>query len=156
LPNILVTGFEPFDGYSINPSSEIAKKINGRKIQEWSIIGAEIPLDYQLALKKIDDLVNQYSPEIILCCGQANRAVISFERIAVNAINTTRMDNKGYVPENDVIIPDAPAAYFSNIDLPNLVEALHQKSIPAYISYHAGIYGCNWIFFNILHKIAVG
>ena len=156
LPKLLLTGYEPFDDYSINPSAEIAKNFDGRIIGDWSIIGIELPLDYNSALQIIDDKIKKYSPKIILCCGQANRAVISFERIAVNAINVSRADNKGYIPDNDIIIPDAPAGYFSNIDLPQLVEALQKESIPAYISYHAGTYGCNWILFNILHKINAG
>jgi pyroglutamyl-peptidase len=125
-------------------------------IHGWSVIGVEIPLDYKNALEKLENSIKDHSPEIILCCGQSNRAVISFERIAINAVNVSRADNKGYTPENDLIIPDAPAAYFSNIDLKQLVEALEQDSIPAYISYHAGTYGCNWILYNILHKIEMG
>lgn len=156
MPNLLLTGYEPFDDYSVNPSAEIAKNLDSRKIGNWSIVGAVIPLDYKSAEQVLDDLIETHSPEIILCCGQANRAVISLERIAVNAINMSRADNKGYTPESDVIIPKAPAAYFSNIDLQPLVEALNHESIPAYISYHAGTYGCNWILFNILHKIALG
>lgn len=156
MPYLLLTGFEPFDDYSINPSAEIAKRLDGRRIDDWLIIGVELPLDYNSALQIIDDLITKHSPEVILCCGQSNRAMISFERIAVNAINVNRADNKGYIPENDIIIPEAPAAYFSTIDLPQLVEALRNESIPAYISYHAGTYGCNWILFNILHKIKIG
>ena len=68
----------------------------------------------------------------------------------------SRADNKGYAPDDDVIIPEAPAAYFSNINLQPLAEALNRESIPVYISYHAGTYGCNWILFNILHRIALG
>jgi pyroglutamyl-peptidase len=156
MPTLLLTGYEPFDDYSINPSAEIAKSLDGRKIGKWSIIGSVIPLDYQSADQVLNDLIESNSPEIILCCGQANRAVISLERIAVNAINVSRVDNKGYAPENDIIVSDAPAAYFSNINLPPLVEALNRESIPAYISYHAGTYGCNWILFKILHSIAQG
>ena len=71
-------------------------------------------------------------------------------------MGTKRADNYGNTPETDVIDVDAPAAYYANIDPHPLVEALKGEGIPAYVSYHAGTYGCNWLLFNILHRIATG
>jgi len=156
MKKLLATGFEPFDGYSVNPSDELVKAINGRKIARYDIVGATLPLDYATALDKIDKLLAAHNPQVILCCGQASRATISIERIAINALGTKRADNYGNTPETDVIDADAPAAYYANIDPHPLVEALKGEGIPAYVSYHAGTYGCNWILFNILHKIATG
>jgi pyroglutamyl-peptidase len=47
MPKLLATGFEPFDGYSINPSDELVKAINGRNIAGYDIVGATLPLCYQ-------------------------------------------------------------------------------------------------------------
>jgi len=49
MPKLLATGFEPFDGYSVNPSDELVKAINGRKIAAYNIVGATLPLDYTTA-----------------------------------------------------------------------------------------------------------
>ena len=156
MKKLLATGFEPFDGYSVNPSDELVKVINGRKIAGYDIVGATLPLDYTTALDRLEELLAAHNPQVILCCGQASRATISIERIAINAVGTKRADNHGNIPETDAIDADAPAAYYSNIDPHPLVEALKGKGIPAYVSYHAGTYGCNWILFNILHRIATG
>jgi pyroglutamyl-peptidase len=156
MPKLLATGFEPFNGYSVNPSDELVKTIDGRKIAGYDIVGATLPLDYTTALDKLEKLLAAHNPQVILCCGQASRATISIERIAINALGTKRADNYGNTPETDVIDVEAPAAYYSNIDPRPLVEALKGEGIPAYVSYHAGTYGCNWILFSILHRIATG
>ncbi len=156
MKKLLATGFEPFDGYSVNPSDELVKAINGRKIAGYDIVGATLPLDYKTALDKLEELLASHTPQVILCFGQASRTAISIERIAINALGIKRADNYGNTPETDVIDADAPAAYYANIDPHPLVEVLKGEGIPAYVSYHAGTYGCNWLLFNILHKIATG
>jgi pyroglutamyl-peptidase len=37
-----------------------------------------------------------------------------------------------------------------------LVEVLLNKNIPAFVSYHAGIYGCNWLLYRVLQQIEDG
>ena len=54
MAKILVTGFEPFDGFDINPSEEVAKAVNGKEIDQHSIVGLVLPLDYKNALKSYD------------------------------------------------------------------------------------------------------
>jgi pyroglutamyl-peptidase len=46
---------------------------------------------------------------------------------------------------------NASPAFFATINPGPLVNALHKIDIPAKTSYHAGIYGCNWLFYNLLH-----
>jgi pyroglutamyl-peptidase len=150
LPTILITGFEPFDGFSVNPSEEVVKHLDDTKIDEFSIIGLVLPLDYNRALNILDVALNKHKPDYVLCLGQANRASISIERIAVNAISTKRPDNHDYTPESDVIDYDGPVAYYANIDPMPLVQALLENGIPAHTSYHAGIYGCNWLLYNVM------
>ena len=154
--SILVTGFEPFDDYSINPSAEVARALNGREIGDFTIIGEVLPLDYSKALGIMDELLTRHKPAFILLCGQANRPTISIERIAVNAINTSRPDNYSNLPESDIIDAEEPAAYFSSIDPHSLVAALLEQEIPAFVSYHAGTFGCNWLLFNVLSQIDKG
>ncbi|NHJ14847.1 MAG: pyroglutamyl-peptidase I [Candidatus Thorarchaeota archaeon] len=154
--NLLVTGFEPFDGYSTNPSAELVKRINGSETGRFNIIGEVLRLDYSSAFERLDYLIGQHKPEIVLLCGQAGRPSISIERIAINAVGTKRPDNYENKPESDIIKNDAPAAFFSNIDPHPLVRALVESEIPAFVSYHAGIYGCNWILFKLLDQISAG
>lgn len=154
--NLLITGFEPFDGFTVNPSAEVAKSINGKSLGRFRIIGEVLELDYCNAMAHLTGLITEYKPEVVLLCGQAERPSISIERIGINAISTKRSDNYDNRPCSDIIEEGAPAAYFSNIDPHPLVEALTDNGIPAYLSYHAGIYGCNWILYNLLRQIDLG
>jgi pyroglutamyl-peptidase len=156
MKNLLLTGFEPFDGFTVNPSGEIAKKLNDNKIRDFNIIGVVLPLDYANALSILDTALEKHKPSVILCCGQANRATITIERLAVNAISTDRPDNYGNIPETDVIDADGPTAYFANIPPLPLVKAIREQGIPAYVSYHAGAYGCNWLLYNVMPRIEKG
>jgi pyroglutamyl-peptidase len=153
---ILVTGFEPFDGFKINPSEEVAKALDGKKINQHSIVGLILPLDYKNALDILDTAITKYHPDYILCCGQANRAVITIERIAINILSTKRPDNYDNTPESDIINHEGPAAYFANLEPGSLVQILKDKGIPAEISYFAGAYGCNWLLYNVMQRIQHG
>jgi pyroglutamyl-peptidase len=152
---LLLTGYEPFDGFSVNPSEEIVKALQGTRVGSYAVHGLVLPLDYSKAFKLVETRIDDLKPAVILCTGQANRGAITIERIAVNAQSTLKEDNCGNTPESDVIVPGAPAGYFSSIDPRPLVELLQKQGIPAQVSYHAGTYGCNWILFQVLHKLAV-
>ncbi|MGY5873219.1 MAG: pyroglutamyl-peptidase I [Candidatus Thorarchaeota archaeon] len=156
MPTILVTGFEPFDGFTINPSEEVAKTLDGKKINQHSIVGLVLPLDYNNALGILDEALEKHRPDYVLSCGQANRAVITIERIAINVLSTKRPDNYDNTPESDVINYEGPAAYFANLEPQTLVQILKNNEIPADISYFAGAYGCNWLLYNVMQRIENG
>jgi len=156
MPTILVTGFEPFDGFTTNPSEEVVKALDGKRISKFSLVGLVLPLDYKNALGLLDTALKKHHPAFILSCGQANRAVITIERIAINILSTKRPDNYDNIPETDIIDPQGPAAYFSNLNPLKLVQALKDSGTPADVSYFAGAYGCNWLLYNIMQRIENG
>jgi pyroglutamyl-peptidase len=53
-------------------------------------------------------------------------------------------------------IQKGPVAYSANIDPVPLVQALLDNGIPAHISYYAGLYGCNWLLYNVMDWIERG
>jgi len=156
VPTILITGFEPFDGFTVNPSEEVVKAFADTRYNQFSLVGLVLPLDYKNALDLLDAALEEHKPDFILSCGQANRASISLERLAVNAVSTKRSDNYDNKPESDIINFEGPAAYFANIDPLPLVQALLDSGIPAHVSYHAGLFGCNWLLYGVMQKIEGG
>jgi pyroglutamyl-peptidase len=154
VPILLLTGYEPFDGFSLNPSEEIVKTLGNTKVGQYDVHGLVLPLDYTKAFELLVSKMDEIGPSFVLCTGQASRGAVTIERIAVNAQSTLKEDNYGNKPESDVIIPGAPAAYFSSVDPQPIVDLLQKQGIPAQVSYHAGTYGCNWILFQVLHRIA--
>jgi pyroglutamyl-peptidase len=156
MPKALITGFEPFDGYSVNPSAELAKVVDGKRIGNFEIAGEVLPLDYNTAFTLLKKLVEKHSPNVLLCTGQANRPAITIERIAVNARSMTKADNYGNIPDTDMISEQSPPAYFTNLDPHPLVQAVENEDIPAFVSYHAGVFGCNWLLYKVMEWIGTG
>lgn len=71
---ILVTGFEPFDGETVNPALEAVKGLPER-IGDAEIVKAEIPVVFGRAGEKLAEAVAACTPDIVLCIGQAGRRV---------------------------------------------------------------------------------
>ncbi len=153
---VLLTGFEPFDGFSVNPSAVMAETLNGKTIGNTHVYGYVLPLDYCRALNVLRKAIKSSNPSHIISCGQSYSPEIRLERIAINAVNTKRPDNYGNTPNDDTIIAGAPAGYFGTIDPHQIITRLIRNGINAKISYHAGIFGCNWIYYNLLHWAANG
>lgn len=156
MPKVLITGFEPFDGFTVNPSEEVVKRFHETRVNGFSLVGIVLPLDYTKALGILDEALENHNPDYVLCCGQANRAAISIERMGVNVISTKRSDNYENLPESDIINTEGPTAFFANLDPIPLVKALLDNNIPAYVSYHAGHYGCNWLLYKVMERIENG
>jgi pyroglutamyl-peptidase len=154
MKQLLITGYEPFDGYSLNPSAELAKLVDGKIIGKYQIVGSVIPLDYNSAFPMLQEPVADHFPDVLLCTGQASRAAITIERIAINARSIKKPDNYENIPDTDVISEQGPAAYFTNIDPHPLIEAIEKEDIPSSVSYHAGVYGCNWLIYKVMQWIS--
>ncbi len=154
MSKVLLTGYEPFDGFVTNPSEEAVKALKGKTIGNHQIDGIILPLDYSKADEMVKDFIKVEKPSYVICCGQANRPIITLEYVGINVLNTSRPDNYGNTPDSNLIDPEAPAAYFSTLDVHEIAKCLAKIGIPSEVSYHAGTYGCNWILFKLLHWIA--
>ena len=49
---------------------------------------------------------------------------------------------------------EGPAAYFTELPIRTMLEALKEAKIPAEISNSAGTYGCNQIFYHLMDYLA--
>ena len=47
--HILLTGFEPFDGDTVNPSGEVAKVLDGHVIGDCVVRSAVLPVQHEAA-----------------------------------------------------------------------------------------------------------
>lgn len=151
--NILVTGFSPFGGETINPAYE-AVKLLPDSIENARIIKAELPTVFRKGAETLRELISKYNPAIVICVGQAGgRSAIAIERVAVNLQDAGSPDNEGTCPEDESIISEGRDAYFSNLPTRAIVQALKEVSIPAVLSYTAGTYVCNDVMYHLLHWI---
>lgn len=156
MKNILLTGFEPFDGQSINPSEEIAREINDATIVRHKVIGALLPCVFGAAIKELKHQIKLHEPIAVICLGQAGgRAEITPERVAINLDDARIPDNAGQQPVDKPVVKDGPAAYFSTLPIKAIVHELQRHHIPAAISPTAGSFVCNHVFYGLMHELAL-
>lgn len=155
METVLVTGIEPFDGESLNPSWEAARAVHGRKIGGVRVVARQLPCVIADVRRALVDAIVEASPVLVLCLGQAGgRSDVSIERVAINVVDARIPDNAGKQPVDEPVIDGGPAAYFSTLPIKAIVKTLREAGIPTSISQTAGTYNCNAIFYALLHFIA--
>lgn len=151
---ILLTGFDPFAGESINPSWEAVRALDGEYIHGHRIVAHRLPVAFDASRTLLDELIASINPALVLCVGQAGgRAQLSIERVAINIADARIPDNSGDCPIDAPLVDGAPAAYFSNLPIKAMLDGLRAAGIPAEISQTAGTYVCNAVFYGLMHGL---
>jgi len=146
---ILVTGFEPFGGESVNPSWEAVKLL------KTPCEKREICVEYARAGEELLKAINEVQPEIVICVGQAGgRQGLSIECCALNRDHALAPDNAGEIRKYAPISKNGANALFTNCDVPKIVDAINETGIEARASYSAGTYVCNHIYYTLLSNFA--
>ena len=152
MKNLLITGFDPFDGQTVNPSWQSVLALENQ-IGEYSITKLEIPTVFKKGAKMVIEKVEEINPDVIICVGQAGgRSAITPEVVAINLMEANIPDNEGYKPVNEQILQNGENAYFSNLPVRDMVEAIKKEGIPASLSFSAGAFVCNEVLYTLLHK----
>jgi pyroglutamyl-peptidase len=152
MKTLLLTGFEPFLSFPINPTEHIVTQLDGAEIGEFRIKGQLLPVDYKKASSKVLEVIHETNPDIIVSLGlAAGRSSITPERIAINC-RDGEPDNNGVALQDSPIYEDGPDGYFSRLPIRKMVDGLKEKGYPAKISDTAGTYLCNNIMYVILHE----
>lgn len=152
---ILVTGFDPFGGSAVNPSSEAVHALHGRQIEGHRIVGAELPTQFGLSLQVLRELMEKHRPALVVCTGQAGgRAALSLERVAINVNDARIPDNAGAQPVDTPVVPGGPDAYFSSLPIKAMLAALLDEGIDAEVSQTGGTFVCNHVFYGLMHELA--
>lgn len=155
MQRILVTGIEPFDGETINPSWEAVRVLDGEEIDGHLVVARQLPCVIAEVGAVLTAAIEELDPVLVLCLGQAGgRADVSIERVAINVVDARIPDNAGRQPVDEPVVAGGPAAYFSTLPIKALVRALRDAGIPASVSQTAGTYNCNAIFYALSHHIA--
>ena len=152
MKKLLITGFDPFGGETVNPAWE-AVKLLPETIGEFSLHKLEIPTIFGQGALMVLEAARQIQPNIILCIGQAGtRSAVTPERIGVNIRDAKIPDNAGNVPCGQRIDPNGPAAYFSTVNVEAMAKAATQLGLPAMVSNSAGAFVCNDVLYSLLHQ----
>ena len=146
---IIVTGFDPFGGETINPSIECVKALP--EIEGVELIRLELPTVFKESVKRLNEVINDVKPDAVLSVGQAGgRPGITMERIAINVDDARIPDNISQQPIDEAIQLDGEAAYFSTLPIKRIVKAIREAGISAEVSNSAGTFVCNHIMYQAL------
>ena len=151
---VLLTGFEPFGGSEVNSSWETAVRVEQLSPKGVVVETMQLPVSFKRAGEAIRKALREKHPNVVVMLGQRGKGTsIDIERIAVNLMDSVNPDNDGYQPQEQVIIAEGGTAYFSNLPVKVLRDAVLQKDIPARVSNSAGLYVCNSTYYNALDEI---
>lgn len=146
---IIVTGFDPFGGETINPSIECVKALP--EIEGVELIRLELPTVFKESAKRLNEVINDVKPDAVLSVGQAGgRAGITMERIAINVDDARIPDNISQQPIDETIQTEGEAAYFTTLPIKRIVKAIREAGISAEVSNSAGTFVCNHIMYQSL------
>lgn len=82
---ILITGFEPFGGQTINPSAEVVRALTGSSVAGEPLRTAILPVADPDGPARLMTAVREHQPQAVILLGQAaRRAAVSIERLAIN------------------------------------------------------------------------
>ncbi len=151
---ILVTGFDPFGGESVNPAFEAVRQLPPT-VAGADVSVLEVPTVFHKSIRTVEEEIQRLSPQAVLLVGQAGgRSAITLERVGINLDDARIPDNEGNQPIDTPVVPQGPSAYFSTLPIKAMVSHIRSKGIPVSISNTAGTFVCNHLMYGVLHFIA--
>lgn len=151
MKTLLLTGFEPFAGDTVNVSGDAARLLHGERIAAHAVHGAVLPCVFAQAPVRLRELVDTLQPALVLCLGlAASRRGFQPERVAINLIDARIQDNAGAQPIDEAVDAAGPPAYFSRLPVKAMAAALRAQGFAAEVSYSAGTYVCNQVFHALM------
>lgn len=154
MKKVLISGFEPFGGASVNPALEAVQQLAGRNLAGGVIVTCTVPVVRFKAIEAVVAAIEAERPDYVITVGQAaGRTGITPERVAINVDDFRIPDNEGIQVVDEPIVAGAPDAYFTTLPIKAMVRAMQDQGIPAQVSNTAGTFVCNHLFYGIQNYI---
>ncbi|WP_313892649.1 pyroglutamyl-peptidase I [Psychrobacillus sp.] len=151
MKKLLLTGFEPFLHYTVNPTMKIVEELDGLVIGEYKVISKIMPVDFKVSGQQLLQFLEEIQPDAHISLGlAAGRFKITPERIAIN-FKDGDADNEGNKPVDELIQEAGEPGYLSTLPVREMVNKLLENGFPAEMSNSAGTYLCNNVMYEGLH-----
>jgi len=150
MKKILLTGFEPFQQEPINPSKELVQAFS-RTNQVDTLV---LPVSYKRAVDELRAQIASENYDFVLMLGQAGgRKWMDLERVAINWQDSEKPDEDGDLRVQHKISLEGPDAFLNPLPLRDWAQLLQQKKLPVEISFSAGAFVCNTIYYQVFEMI---
>jgi len=152
---VLLTGFEPFNGATVNSAWEAVRALKGWSGDDFLIEVLQLPCVFGFANRVLAGAIDEIKPDVVIAVGQAGgRADLTVERVAINVDDAPIVDNDRQQPVDAAIAEDGPAAYFATLPIKAIVAGMRERGLRASVSQTAGTFVCNHVFYGLMHRIA--
>jgi pyroglutamyl-peptidase len=152
--HVLVSGFEPFGGDTANPSQEVAKGLDGRRVRDAVVRALILPVQHEEARAALLPALGEPGLRAVVMLGLAGgRMRVALERAALNVMDYRLPDNRGDLVRETPCVAGGPVARWTTLPLSAILEALTAEGIPAYVSNTAGTFLCNYTLYAALHAL---
>ena len=150
MKKLLITCFEPFGGETVNASMEAVKRLP-ETVGSWILTKHQVPVVFSECAVPVIAALEKETYDAVLLIGQAaGRKAVTPEMFAHNLRYARIPDNAGQTPMDEPVSSDGPLALRSTTDVRKIAQAIQDAGIPAQVSYSAGAYVCNDLYYQIL------
>ena len=154
MKHLLITGFDPFGGETVNPAWEAVSRLPDI-IGGFRLTKLCIPTVFGIAADTVLAAARADAPDVILCVGQAGgRDAVTPERIAINLASAKKPDNAGNQPLEAPILPGGPDGIFATVPVSAMADTITAAGLPGRVSNTAGTFVCNDTLYRLLHHYA--
>jgi pyroglutamyl-peptidase len=148
---IVITGFPPYGGRSLNPAHEIMRAIDGKTIEGVEVIGRPLPVSIKALAGEVNRIVEEHQPSAVISFGLwPGEAVIRLERVGINLGDFEIPDNDGTILQDTTLSSNGAEARFATLPLRRIEQAMLEAGIPAKVTSTAGTYLCNACLYRFL------
>lgn len=148
---ILLSHFDAFGEDSENSTEILLSTFKTRN----NVQVVKLPTVFKKSGEILTKEIEKIKPSVVIMLGQAGgRTAITPEKVAINIMNARIGDNEGNKPCDEPVVEGGPNAYFSTLPVREITEKLRKNRIPAAISYTAGTFVCNSLFYQIMHYLS--
>ena len=142
-PVLLVTAFEPFGGFSSNPSMEVLAGL--RAPPGCRLVRATLPVAFAAAAESVPRILDQARPAAVISLGLAADAPgLRLERLA-----NPLWAEPGQAPRPEQRL-EGPGVRHTTLDIDSLAARLCRAGLPSVVSQDAGRYLCNFVYYLVL------
>lgn len=151
---VLVTGFGPFSNHTPNPSSDLARSLDGEVINGARVTARIFATSTETDADELSAALVELNPSAVLSLGLApGRPALSLERIAINVRAFPLPDHSGVLQTDAPIDPSGPDGRLSGLPIKAILGQWQwqwqRSAIPGHISDTAGTYLCNQLFYLV-------
>lgn len=154
MKHLIITGFDPFGGETVNPAWEAVSRLPDA-VGGYRLTKLQIPTVFAKAAEQVLAAAGADAPDVILCVGQAGgREAVTPERVAINCMDARIPDNEGNQPREASVISGGADGIFSTVPVRKMADAIEEVGIPGKVSNTAGTFVCNDTLYRLLHHYA--